>query len=105
MLCEAFGVRTAWHGPGDTSPVGHAANLHLDLACPNFGIQEWGGFNETDHAVFPDCPEVRDGYMYVNDKPGLGIDLDEAEAAKHPCPDGMPEWTTARTPDGTAVRP
>ncbi len=104
-LCEAFGVRTAWHGPGDTSPIGHAANLHLDLACPNFGIQEWGGFNETDRAVFPGCPEVRDGYMYANDRPGLGIDLDEAEAAKHPCPDGVPEWTTARTPDGTAVRP
>ncbi len=26
-VCEAFGVRTAWHGPGDVSPVGHAANL------------------------------------------------------------------------------
>ena len=31
-LCEFFGVRTAWHGPGDVSPVGHAANLQLDLA-------------------------------------------------------------------------
>ena len=39
-LCEFFAVRTAWHGPGDVSPVGHAANVHLDLATPNFGIQE-----------------------------------------------------------------
>ena len=39
-FCEFFGVRTAWHGPGDVSPVGHAANLHLDLASTNFGIQE-----------------------------------------------------------------
>jgi len=31
-LCEAFGIRTAWHGPGDVSPVGHAANLHIDLS-------------------------------------------------------------------------
>ena len=39
-LCDFFAVRTAWHGPGDVSPVGHAANIHLDLATPNFGIQE-----------------------------------------------------------------
>jgi len=31
-LCEAFGIRTAWHGPGDVSPIGHAANLHIDLS-------------------------------------------------------------------------
>ncbi len=37
-LCEFFAVRTTWHGPGDVSPVGHAANVHLDVACPNFGI-------------------------------------------------------------------
>ena len=37
-LCEFFGIRTAWHGPGDVSPVGHAANLALDLACYNFGV-------------------------------------------------------------------
>ena len=35
-LCEFFAVRTAWHGPGDVSPVGHAANVHLDLATPQF---------------------------------------------------------------------
>ena len=39
-FCEFFNVRTAWHGPGDVSPVGHAANVHLDLTVPNFGVQE-----------------------------------------------------------------
>ena len=43
-FANMYGVRTAWHGPGDTSPVGHAANLHLDLWAPNFGIQEWCNF-------------------------------------------------------------
>jgi mannonate dehydratase len=38
-LGEFFGIRAAWHGPSDVSPVGHAVNLHLDLACPNFGVQ------------------------------------------------------------------
>ena len=27
ILAEQFGVRTAWHGPGDVSPVGHMANV------------------------------------------------------------------------------
>jgi mannonate dehydratase len=104
-LCEAFDVRTAWHGPGDVSPVGHAANIHLDVSCSNFGIQEWSGFNDAAKALFPGCPEVRNGYAYPNDQPGLGIDIDETEAAKYPCPDGVPTWTMTRTPDGTAVRP
>lgn len=104
-LCETFGVRTAWHGPGDTSPVGHAANLHLDVNSPNFGIQEWSGFSEKLREIFPGCPEVREGYMYPNDKPGLGIDIDEKLAAKYPSSEGPPTWTLARTPDGTAVRP
>jgi mannonate dehydratase len=105
VLCEAFGIRTAWHGPDDTSPVGHAANLHLDVSSPNFGIQEWSGFNEPLLEVFPGCPEVRNGYMYPNEKPGLGIDIDEKAAAKYPCPVGQPQWTLTRVPDGTAVRP
>jgi len=104
-FCETFGVRTAWHGPGDTSPVGHAANLHLDLSSLNFGIQEWAGFSEAVYEVFPGCPRVRNGYLYPNDQPGLGIDLDEKLAASYPCNDGPPAWTLARTPDGTATWP
>jgi len=104
-VCEAFGVRTAWHGPADVSPVGHAANLHLDLACPNFGVQEWMPFTDEEQAIFPGCPDVRAGYMYPNDRPGLGIDLDEREAARYPCANETIDWTQTRTPDGTPAYP
>lgn len=104
-LADAFGVRTAWHGPGDVSPVGHAANVHLDVHLPNFGIQEWAGWSDRSRAVFPGCPEVVDGYVYPNDRPGWGIDLDEQAAAAFPPQFDNPTWTAARLPDGTAVRP
>ncbi len=100
-----YGIRTAWHGPGDTSPVGHAANLHLDLWAPNFGIQEWCRFDPLIYDMFPGLPEVRKGYMYPNDKPGLGIDLDESLAAKYPCRDEVDHWTQTRLPDGSPARP
>lgn len=104
-FAETFGVRTAWHGPGDVSPVGHAANLHLDLWAPNFGIQEWCRFSSLAYEMFPGTPVVTDGYMYPNDKPGLGIDIDEKLAAKYPCTDEVIQWTQTRLPDGTPVRP
>ena len=104
-LCGEFGIRTAWHGPGDVSPVGHAANLHLDVACANFGIQEWVGFADSLREVFPGCPEERGGYAYPGEGPGLGVDIDERKAAKHPPVGGIPEWTLARTPDGSSARP
>lgn len=106
-LCEAFGVRTAWHGPGDTSPVGHAANLMLDLNAWNFGIQEYSIFPERTREVFPGSPEVRDGYMWPNGKPGLGIDIDEELAAKLPFKERAfgGAWDTVRRADGSVVRP
>jgi len=104
-FANMYGIRTAWHGPGDTSPVGHAANLHLDLVAPNFGIQEWCRFPEHVYEMFPGLPEVRQGYMYPNDRPGLGIDIDEKLAAKYPCEDEVIWWTQCRLPDGTPVRP
>lgn len=104
-LAELHGVRTAWHGPGDVSPVGHAANLHLDLASPNFGIQEFTPFNDAVREVFPGCPEVRNGYLYPNDRPGLGVDLDEAAAARFPHKPQVEQWTQARRPDGGLARP
>lgn len=106
-LCEFFGVRTAWHGPGDVSPVGHMANLHLDIACPNFGIQEAQLFDDRCREVFPGCPELHDGAMWPNERPGLGIDLDEELAARFPFPDHAYNgaWPEVRRSDGTVVRP
>jgi mannonate dehydratase len=105
-LCDAFGIRTAWHGPGDLSPIGSAVNAHMDLSVPNFGVQEWfNGMTGASLAVFPGAPEVHDGYIYVNEKPGIGVDFDENEAKKYPCNNTLPAWTLARLPDGTAVRP
>jgi len=104
-FANMYGVRTAWHGPGDVSPVGHAANLHVDLWAPNFGIQEWCRFSELVYEMFPGTPRVRDGYMYPNDQPGLGIAVDEKLAAEYPCTDTVEQWTQARLPDGSPARP
>jgi mannonate dehydratase len=107
-LCEFFAIRSAWHGPGDVSPVGHAANVHLDLACPNFGIQEARQFTQAEQDVFPGCPELKEGYYRANDRPGLGIDLDEKVAAKFPIDDDPPfdfRWGSLRRGDGTVVKP
>ena len=104
--CEFFGVRTAWHGSADVSPVGHAANLHLDLATSNFGIQELTFFGEQAREVFPGTPEIHDGCLWVNDRPGLGIDIDEAAAAKYP-PIPHPfngSIVHVRQEDGTVIR-
>jgi len=118
LFAEQFGVRTAWHGPGDMSPLGHAANIHLDLAAHNFGVQEWSGTEPPNFIlhdlkgprdalldVFPGMPELRQGYVYPNDRPGLGVDLDEREAAKYPCENTVTTWTQTRLRDGAIQRP
>lgn len=104
-FCEAYGVRTAWHGPSDLSPIGMAAQMHLCLNSHNFGIQEFSGFNEAEEAVFPGCPTVREGYAYVSSRPGIGVGFDEKEAAKYPAVNMDHSWMLSRLPDGTAVRP
>lgn len=107
-LCEFFAVRTAWHGPGDVSPVGHACNVHLDLAAPNFGIQEARVFTQAEQDVFPGCPTLKDGYYHATDKPGFGIDLDEKLAAAFPVEDQPPfdlRWGNLRRRDGSSTKP
>ena len=102
-LGEWFNVRTAWHGPGDTSPVGHQANNHIDLAVFNFGIQESQTFNTRVQEVFPGTPVIEKGYYVVTEEPGLGIDINEKEAAKYPIRyNGM---GTIRKNDGTIMKP
>lgn len=104
-FCNMHGIRTAWHGPGDTSPVGHAANLHLDLWAPNFGIQEWYCPSELEYEMFPGLPQVRGGYLYPNERPGLGIDINERLAEAYPCQEIVEQWTQTRLPDGSPARP
>jgi len=105
-LAEWFQVRTAFHGP-DASPVGHAAAVHLDLAIHNFGIQEVLEFNEATQEVFPGSPTVKNGYAYVNEAPGLGVDINEELAKKFaPSSDkGSGNWLPVRRRDGTSVTP
>ena len=61
--------------------------------------------NDGLREEFPGCPEIDQGYAYLSDRPGLGIDIDEQKAKKFPVIGGLPSWTNARTPDGTAARP
>lgn len=82
--CEFFGVRTAWHGPGNVSPIGHAVNMHLDYAAYNFGIHEGENFSDQLKELFPGAPEIRKAVRYSNGLPGLGVDIDEKVAAKYP---------------------
>lgn len=118
IFAEQFGVRTAWHGPGDMSPLAHAANIHIDIAARNFGVQEWSGIEPPNFViqklrdnhgalleVFPGLPEYRNGYVYPNGKPGLGVDINETEAAKYPCENTITTWTQTRLPDGSLVTP
>ncbi|CCH55201.1 Starvation-sensing protein rspA [Fibrisoma limi BUZ 3] len=107
-MCEFFGVKTAWHGPGDASPVAHASQLALELTSYNFGIHEGYVFPENTQEVFPGCPTVKDGYMYAQEKPGHGVDINEKVAAKFPFPDGPTfdySWGATRKKDGTVIRP
>jgi mannonate dehydratase len=108
-LSEFFGVRTAWHGPGDASPIAHAAQLALELASYNFGVHEGSSFPRETQDVFLGCPEVKNGYMLASERPGHGVEVDEAAAARFPVSDTAPNfdysWGTTRRRDGTVIRP
>ncbi|GCE02497.1 enolase C-terminal domain-like protein [Embleya hyalina] len=106
-LCELTGVRTAWHGPPDVSPVGAAVNLTLDVTSAAFGIQEQHVYPERVHEVFPGTPRTVDGYLVPSDRPGWGVDLDEAQAAKYPPQTHLHERWAARVrrPDGGLEAP
>ncbi len=83
-FADLFNVRTGCHGATDLSPVTMAAALHFDLSIPNFGIQEYMRHTDETFAVFPTGYRFQDGLLHVLDAPGLGVDIDETEAAKYP---------------------
>ena len=83
-LADLFHVRTGCHGATDLSPVCLAAALHFDLSVHNFGIQEYMRHHDETDRVFPHHYRFADGFMHPGDAPGLGVDIDEAAAARHP---------------------
>jgi mannonate dehydratase len=79
-----YQIKSGIHGPTDISPVGMAAALHLDLAIHNFGIQEYMPHGLLTNEVFQQSFTFTDGYLHPGDQPGLGVELDEAAAARFP---------------------
>ncbi|MEV6964091.1 enolase C-terminal domain-like protein [Hamadaea sp. NPDC051192] len=104
---ELVGVRTAWHAPGDTSPVGAAANVALDVTSAAFGIQEGHVYSDAVHEVFPGTLRIVDGWLKPNEQPGWGIDLDEQAAARFPAGlSGHDAWAAGvRGLDGGLIAP
>ena len=83
-IAECYNVQTAWHGPPDISPITHAANVHLDVAIPNFGLQEWVVHAPQMAEVVQGGPTFSNGYLNVTDAPGLGCDINEEAAKRFP---------------------
>ncbi|OHB31952.1 MAG: bifunctional D-altronate/D-mannonate dehydratase [Phenylobacterium sp. RIFCSPHIGHO2_01_FULL_69_31] len=98
-LADLYGVRTGCHGATDLSPVSMAAALHVDLSIPNFGVQEYMRHTAETDAVFPHAYAFADGQLHPGDAPGLGVDIDEAAAAKFPYRRAF--LPVARLQDGT----
>jgi mannonate dehydratase len=98
-LAELHGVRSGFHGATDLSPVCLAAALHLDLAIPNFGLQEYMRHSPETDAVFPHTYQFSDGYLHPGEGPGLGVEIDEEQAQKYPYRPAM--LPVARLEDGT----
>jgi len=107
-LCEWFGVHTAWQEGGDNDPVNQMAACHLDLASSSFGIQEENHFRPEELELFPGHAVLEGGYLYANQRSGLGIDIDETKAAALLDADlaARPRlYGLDRRADGTVVRP
>jgi mannonate dehydratase len=83
-LAALHHVRSGSHGATDLSPVCMAAALQLDIAIPNFGLQEYMRHTDQTDEVFPHDYHFEGGYLHPADVPGLGVDIDEEAAARYP---------------------
>jgi mannonate dehydratase len=79
-----YHVQTGCHGATDLSPVTMGAALHVDLAIPNFGIQEYMRHTPETDEVFPHAYTFSGGTMHPGDTPGHGVDFSETLAARYP---------------------
>ena len=107
-LCEWFGVQTAWQEGGDNDPVNQMAAMHVDLSSTAFGIQEENNFKPEEYDIFTGHAILEGGYLYGNDQPGLGIDIDVGKARALLDPEQARKsyyMAEDRRRDGAIVRP
>lgn len=83
-FASLYNVRSGCHGATDLSPVCMGASLHLGVAIPNFGVQEYMRHTPETDAVFPHSYQLKDGYLLPGDAHGHGVDIDEKLAEKYP---------------------
>jgi galactonate dehydratase len=81
--CETHYIDVAVHNP--IGPVASVAGLHLNLALPNFAVQELPRKPEeslSDVVINP--PRWEAGYLLPSDAPGLGIEFDRDRIGNYP---------------------
>ncbi|MEO9341036.1 enolase C-terminal domain-like protein [Mesorhizobium sp. SB112] len=90
------------HNPN--GPLAGAAALHFDVSTPNFVIQEEmsGAVPWYDDVVSTPMKRVGNAWQ-IPDSPGLGVEVNEKEAAKHPFKPEVMHTLSAVLPDGTVV--
>ncbi len=83
-MAEVHYVAVAPHNI--SSPIGTMASAHLCAAIPNFLALEWhaAAVPFFDDLMLPRRgPLIQNGYITVPDRPGLGVELNEAVAYKY----------------------
>jgi mannonate dehydratase len=83
-FASIYHINTGFHGATDLSPVNLAAALHFNTAINNFGIQEYMPHQEIVNEVFKTNYRFENGFLSIDDTPGIGVDIDEEQAAKYP---------------------
>ena len=84
-LADLYGIWTAAHNPA--SPIGTAASAHAAASVRNFRVHElakWVDWWPT--LVTHEGPFWKDGYFHIQDKPGLGFDINPDVAKAHLAP-------------------
>ncbi|MGC4049929.1 MAG: enolase C-terminal domain-like protein [Paludibaculum sp.] len=74
---EMMGVKTAWHGPGDVSPIGHAANITLDLIATSSASRK-AMSSRNGEGSFSGCPRNPQWLLLHHRGARLGIEWNES---------------------------
>ncbi|WP_274626536.1 galactonate dehydratase [Arvimicrobium flavum] len=99
---ETAGIGIAPHNP--LGPIAGITALHFDIATPNFVIQEEMTGSVPWYGEVVEGPINRvDGAWQIPDKPGLGLEVNEAACAKHPFAAEIYHARNAVLDDGTVV--